>query len=319
MLSRTAENLYWTARYIERADSIARLLEVAYRIHLIPNTVEGYQNEWESILAAAGIKEKYLQNYTEINKKKIEYFLLFDPKNDSSVKSCIESARNNLKMVRTAVTLEVWNTVNTWYHEIDTYDRKEKYDTKNLPQILDWIKKQVNLIKGTINNTQLLNDGFDFIYLGVFYERADFTARIIDVKYYILLPSSSYIGTQIDNFQWSMMLRSVSAYRGFKWAYGNSQIDYSKIIDFLILSNICPRSIFYAVDKIHYHLGRLTKFYNSDNAAHRNVKIIHKGFVNSSSEKIIEFGLHEFLTKFIDDMSTTYSDLEEVYFLGTDR
>ena len=318
MLSRTAENLYWTARYIERADSIARLLEVAYRIHLIPNTTEGYQNEWESILAAAGIKHNYLNNNNEITKNKIEYFLLFDPNNSSSVKACIENARNNLKMVRTAVTLEVWNAVNTWYHELANFD-KEKYDSKNLPQILDWIKRQVNLIKGTINNTQLLNDGFDFIYLGIFYERADFTARIIDVKYYILLPSSSYVGTQVDNFQWSIMLRSVSAYRGFKWAYGNSQIDYKKIIDFLILSNICPRSIFYAVDKIQYHLGRLTQFYKSDNAANRNVKIIHKGFVNSNAEQIIDFGLHEFLTKFIDDMSTTYSDLEEVYFLGTDR
>ena len=318
MLSRTAENLYWTARYIERADSIARLLEVAYRIHLIPNTTEGYQNEWGSILAAAGIKQNYLNNYNEITKNKIEYFLLFDPNNSSSVKACIENARNNLKMVRTAVTLEVWNSVNTWYHELADYN-KEKYDSKNLPQILDWIKKQVNLIKGTINNTQLINDGFDFIYLGVFYERADFTARIIDVKYYILLPSSSYVGTQIDNFQWSIMLRSVSAYRGFKWAYGNSQIDYKKIIDFLILSNMCPRSIFYAVDKIQYHLGRLTQFYNSDNAANRNVKKIHNGFTNSNAQEIIDFGLHEFLTKFIDDMSTTYSDLEEVYFLGTDR
>ena len=318
MLSRTAENLYWTARYIERADSIARLLEVAYRIHLIPNTSEGYQNEWESILAAAGIKHNYLNTNSEITKNKIEYYLLFDPNNSSSVKACIENARNNLKMVRTAVTLEVWNAVNTWYHELSNYD-KGKYDSKNLPQILDWIKRQVNLIKGTINNTQLLNDGFDFIYLGIFYERADFTARIIDVKYYILLPSSSYVGTQVDNFQWSIMLRSVSAYRGFKWAYGNSQIDYKKIIDFLILSNMCPRSIFYAVDKIRYHLGRLTQFYKSDNAANRNVKIIHKGFVNSNAEQIIDFGLHEFLTKFIDDMSTTYSDLEEVYFLGTDR
>ena len=217
MLSRTAENLYWTARYIERADSIARLLEVAYRIHLIPNTSEGYQNEWESILAAAGIKHNYLNTNSEITKNKIEYFLLFDPNNNSSVKACIENARNNLKMVRTAVTLEVWNAVNTWYHELANYD-KGKYDSKNLPQILDWIKRQVNLIKGTINNTQLLNDGFDFIYLGIFYERADFTARIIDVKYYILLPSSSYVGTQVDNFQWSIMLRSVSAYRGFKWA-----------------------------------------------------------------------------------------------------
>ena len=137
MLSRTAENLYWTARYIERADSIARLLEVAYRIHLIPNTSEGYQNEWESILAAAGIKHNYLNTNNEITKNKIEYFLLFDPNNSSSVKACIENARNNLKMVRTAVTLEVWNAVNTWYHELVDYD-KGKYDSKNLPQILDF-------------------------------------------------------------------------------------------------------------------------------------------------------------------------------------
>ena len=318
MLSRTAENLYWSARYIERADSIARLLEVAYRIHLIPNTSEGYLNEWESILSASGIKDEYLNNYNTISKNKIEYFLLFDPNNNSSVKSCIQNARNNLKMVRTAVTLEVWNTINTWYHEIESYDKK-KYDSRNLPQILDWIKKHVNLIKGTINNTQLMNDGFDFIYLGIFYERADFTARIIDVKYYILLPSSSYIGTQVDNFQWSMMLRSVSAYRGFKWAYGNTQIDYTKIIDFLILSDLCPRSIFYAVNKIRHHLNRLTTFYKSDNSAHRKMITIHKGLSNSTSEQIIEFGLHEFLTKLIDDMSTTYSDLEEIYFLGIDK
>ena len=316
MLSRTAENLDWTARYIERADSIARLLEVAYRIHLIPNTTEGYQNEWGSILAASGIKQSYLNNYNEITKNKIEYFLLFDPNNSSSVKACIENARNNLKMVRTAVTLEVWNSVNTWFHELADYD-KEKYDSKNLPQILDWIKKQVNLIKGTINNTQLINDGFDFIRLGIYFERADFTARIIDVKYFILLPSSSFVGSQVDNFQWSLMLRSVSSYRGFKWAYGNSDIDYKKIIDFLILSNICPRSIFFAVDKINHHVNRLCQFYNSKNVVHRKINSIYKGLLNSSAEQIINFGLHEFLTKFIDDIGNVYHDLEIVYFSGT--
>ncbi|MEC8169913.1 MAG: alpha-E domain-containing protein, partial [Pseudomonadota bacterium] len=157
MLSRTAENLYWTARYVERADSIARLLEVAYRIHLIPNTNEGYLSEWDSILRASGIKEEYLRKHKEINKEKIEFFLLFDESNNSSIKSCIVKARNNLKMVRTAVTLEVWNTVNSWYHELENYEQV-KYSSKNLPEILDWVKRQVNLIKGTIDHTQLVND-----------------------------------------------------------------------------------------------------------------------------------------------------------------
>ena len=159
MLSRTAENLYWTARYIERADSIARLLEVAYRIHLIPNTSEGYLNEWESILSAAGIKESYLNNYKEISKNKIEYFLLFDPNNSSSVKACIENARNNLKMVRTAVTLEVWNSVNTWFHELADYD-KEKYDSMYIfmcdRQCCSSTVK--NHMKNTIHDLEHIND-----------------------------------------------------------------------------------------------------------------------------------------------------------------
>ena len=124
MLSRTAENLYWTARYLERADSIVRLLEVAYRISLIPNTKEGYDNEWESILSTSGTKNEYLSVYKEIKKEKIELFLLFDDSNSSSVKNCITKARDNIKMVRTAVTLEVWNAVNSFFYNY--YDLTKK-------------------------------------------------------------------------------------------------------------------------------------------------------------------------------------------------
>ena len=113
MLSRTAENLYWSARYIERADSIARILEVGYRISLIPNTQKGYSNEWEAILQSSGIKEEYLSKYKEIKKDKIEYFLLLDENNTSSIINCFSKARENIKSVRTAVTLEVWNTINS--------------------------------------------------------------------------------------------------------------------------------------------------------------------------------------------------------------
>ena len=252
------------------------------------------------------------------SKNKIEYFLLFDPNNSSSVKACIENARNNLKMVRTAVTLEVWNSVNTWYHELADYN-KEKYDSKNLPQILDWIKKQVNLIKGTINNTQLINDGFDFIYLGGFYERADFTARIIDVKYFILLPNSELIGKDYDNFQWSLLLRAVSSFRGFKWAYGNSDIGYYKIIDFLILNMMCPRSLFYSIEKIDHHLKRLKKFYKKKSKAEELANSLHTNFNKLTVNNILDNGLHEFLERFIIDLSEIYGQLENKYFLGIEK
>ena len=316
MLSRTAENLYWTARYLERADSIVRLLEVAYRISLIPNTKEGYDNEWESILSTSGIKNEYLSIYKEIKKEKIEFFLLFDDRNFSSVKNCITNARENIKMVRTAVTLEVWNAVNSFFYNY--YDlTKKKYLSKDLPEIIDLVKRNVNLIKGTIINTQLLNDGFDFLILGNYFERADFTARIIDVKYFILLPSTSLIGTQIDNFQWSLMLRSVSSYRAFKWAYGNSEIDYIKIIDFLILNNKCPRSLFFSVEKISYHLKSLKKHYKENKNFPSNIENLFRRLKKLTVNDILDEGLHEFLTTFIKDISAVYSDLENKYFLGS--
>ena len=315
MLSRTAENLYWTSRYLERADSIARLLEVAYRISLIPNTQEGYNNEWESILATSGTKEEYLSLYKQPKKEKIEFFLLFDNNNFSSVKNCIEKARDNIKMVRTAVTLEVWNAVNTLFYRYDEFVKK-KYNSKELPEILDLIKRQVNLIKGTIINTQLLNDGFDFLTLGNYFERADFTARIIDVKYFILLPSSSFVGTQVDNFQWSLMLRSVSSYRAFKWAYGNSEIDYIKIIDFLVLNSQCPRSLFFSVEKINHHLNRLKKNYGESNVSLSKINQIYKRLKTTSVSTILDEGLHDFLSRFIKDISSVYQSVEKKYFMS---
>ena len=316
MLSRTAENLYWTARYLERADSIVRLLEVAYRISLIPNTKEGYDNEWESILSTSGIKDSYLSIYKEIKKEKIELFLLFDDRNSSSVKSCINKSRENIKMVRTAVTLEVWNAVNSFFYNFNDLTKK-KYYSKDLPEIIDLVKRNVNLIKGTIVNTQLLNDGFDFLILGNYFERADFTARIIDVKYFILLPSTSLIGTQVDNFQWSLMLRSVSSYRAFKWAYGNSEIDYTKIIDFLILNSKCPRSLYFSVEKISYHLKRLKSYYKDNKMFSSKIEYLFRRLKKLTVNDILEEGLHDFLTRFIDDISIVYKDMEKNFFLGT--
>ena len=179
------------------------------------------------------------------------------------------------------------------------------------------MKRNVNLIKGTIINTQLLNDGFDFLILGNYFERADFTARIIDVKYFILLPSTSLIGTQIDNFQWSLMLRSVSSYRAFKWAYGNSEIDYIKIIDFLILNSKCPRSLFFSVEKISYHLKRLKKHYKENKNFPSKIENLFRKLKKLSVNDILDEGLHEFLTTFIKDISAVYSDLEKKYFLGS--
>ena len=318
MLSRTAENLFWSARYIERADSLARLLEVGYRISLIPNTERGYTNEWESILETSGIKNEYLKKYKTISKEKIIFFLLFDPENSSSVKNCIKTARENIRMVRTAVTLEVWNAVNSSYHELDKNLKDTKNILKELPEIIEWTKKQVNLIRGTILNTQLINDGYDFLILGTYFERADFTARIVNVKYFILLPSINYVGGDIDNFQWSLMLRSISSFRAFKWAYGGQEITYTKIIDFLILNMTCPRSLIFSIEKINHHLGRLSKFYKQTSVSNKKMGQMYKKIKNLSANKITEIGLHEFLKSFIEEINFVYKKFEQKYFFGSE-
>ncbi len=318
MLSRTAENLFWSARYIERADSLARLLEVGYRISLIPNTERGYTNEWESILETSGIKNEYLKKYKTISKEKIIFFILFDPENSSSVKNCIKTARENIRMVRTAVTLEVWNAINSSYHELDKNLKDTKNILKELPEIIEWIKKQVNLIRGTILNTQLINDGYDFLILGTYFERADFTARIINVKYFILLPSINYVGGDIDNFQWSLMLRSISSFRAFKWAYGGQEITYTKIIDFLILNMTCPRSLIFSIEKINHHLGRLSKFYKQTSTSNKKMALMYKKIKNLNANKITEIGLHEFLKSFIEEINFVYKKFEQKYFFGSE-
>ncbi len=316
MLSRTAENLFWSARYIERADSLARLLEVGYRISLIPNTDSGYKNEWESILETSGLKSDYQNKYKSISKENIIFFLLFDSNNPSSIKKCIMQARENIRMVRTAVTLEVWNAVNSSFHGLETNIKTTKNILKELPQIIEWVKKQVNLIRGTILNTQLINDGYDFLTLGTYFERADFTARIINVKYFILLPSVKYVGSDVDNFQWSMMLRSISSFRAFKWAYGEEEINYTKIIDFLVLNMTCPRSLIFSIEKINHHLVKLSNFYKQNSNAKSKVKVLYANFKKLDAEKISEIGLHEFLKNFIKDIDLIYREVEKKYFFS---
>ncbi len=231
---------------------------------------------------------------------------------------CIRKARANIKMVRTAVTLEVWNAINGTYHDLEKFSEK-RYSSRDLPGIIDFVKSRVNLIRGTIQNTQLIDDAFDFLSIGTYVERADFTARIIDVKYFILLPSSNYVGTQIDNFQWTLMLRSVSAYRGFKQTYGNNGVSHINIIEFLILNMTCPRSLMFSLDKISAHLTNLKKIYKKSSIAEEEISVIVNRFSKLTAKKILNVGLHEFLLRFIRDLYSVNSNLQNNYFFGKEK
>ena len=189
MLSRTAENLYWISRYMERAETTARLLDVGYRMSLFPNP-NGYNNEWESVLAASGAIDSYKSKYNNIIQKNVEDFLFFDEENPSSVYNCILNARNNALVVRTSFTPESWLSINKAYQEIVKL-KNNKFITADLPNLTEWTIEQVNLFRCSISSL-LRNDGYNFLYLGLFVERADNSARLLDVKYFVLLPMITF-------------------------------------------------------------------------------------------------------------------------------
>lgn len=194
MLSRTAENLYWLARYMERADTMARLLEVGYRMALMPSTGEGYRNEWASLVAAAGSSIGFEAKFGEtFRQRDVETWLFYDRENPSSVMSSIETARQNGRAVRTALTTEMWDALNGAYIELREIERRPRSENP-LPVLCDWTKRQGALFRGSTEGTHLQNDGYDFLSLGTYLERGDNTARLLDVKYFVLLPTTDMVG-----------------------------------------------------------------------------------------------------------------------------
>ena len=186
MLSRTAESLYWIGRYMERAETMARLLEVGYRMALMPSAGTGYRNEWASLVAAAGSSPGFEAKYdTGFRQRDVELWLFFDRDNSSSVIASIEAARQNGRAVRTALTTNQWDALNGAYLELAGIERRPR-SAALLPELCDWTKRQGDLFRGATEGTHLQNDGYDFLNVGGYLERADNTARLLDVKYYVL-------------------------------------------------------------------------------------------------------------------------------------
>ncbi len=314
MLSRTAENLYWTARYMERADTVARLLEMGYRMQLIPAAGGGHASEWRSVLEAAGMTGPFEERYGEALERNVISYLVFDAANPSSIKSCLASARNNARAVRTAVTTEVWEALNFAYLQFQELERTPR-SALSLPQICDWTKRQAALVRGAYANTQLENEGFRFFNLGYAIERADNTARLLDVKYYVLLPTSNPVGGTIDNYQWTVLLRALSAHRAYHWAYAG---DYApaRIAHFLILNRACPRALIHCVDAAEGHLTELARATGQRTQANSAAAALLAELAEAEIADILEEGLHEFLLRFTALNARLGGAIAESYLFG---
>lgn len=314
MLSRTADNLFWLGRYMERAETMARLINVGARMNLIPDTASGYRSEWEPILQASGSFAAFGKKYGEAVERNVVSHLFFDRENPSSVASCIAAARENARIVRTALTSAVWDALNGAFQELRELERRPRSEL-SITELAEWTAKQNSLVFGAIETTLLRNDGYDFINLGFYLERADCTARFLDVKYYVLLPDSGFVGSGLDNVQWQMLLRGMQMNRAFHWAYGG-EITAEKIVDLLILNPACPRSLRTAMQGVNDHLDRLAARYKRPSEVQLAARSLLGELVEVRTADIFDTGLHEFLTDFKRKVADISIKVSQTYLSG---
>ncbi len=312
MLGTTAGRIFWMFRYLERSENITRLIEAGLRIALTRSNEA--ESEWASILTTVGAKDAFLERHDRFDGPNVVDFLLRDPANGSSVMSVIGSARNNARQVRPALTREVWESTNdTWLRSSTALERPVA-DT-DLPKVLGLIRQESAIVRGSLHGTMLRNDVYDFARLGTFVERADNTARILDVKYYVLLPSTRHVGSQLDNTQWEGILRSLAAQRSYRWKSG-ARPDSRGIAEFAILDRRMPRSLAFCYAKIKSNLGYLGDEYGQLTESHELAARLGRCVEDRTIEDIFDEGLHEFLKSCIDDTNTLARQIELDYRFG---
>ncbi|MGU3537121.1 alpha-E domain-containing protein [Methylobacterium sp. A54F] len=312
MLSRTADNLYWLSRYVERAEFVARILDAAHRLAALPTSYGGGEtNEWASALASAGDIEAFKPHYDGINADTVCDFLAFSQHNPSSIRSCIETARENARSVRTALTTEMWDTINGAWLELRNYEGRD-LSREEFSHFLDWVKKISLTFDGSAYRTMLRNDAYWFTRLGTAIERADNTARILDVKYQILLPANETIGGSLDYFQWTTILREVSAFNAYHWVYRES-IKPLLVADLLILNRQMPRSFANCYGVIVEHLDLIADAYGRRGAGQRLAGNLLARLESEDIDRIFAAGLHEFVAAFIEENNRVGAAIIEQY------
>lgn len=311
MLSRVADRVYWMSRQMERAENMARILGVTSTMVLF-GTRETREQNLLAPLTITDSAERYFSHRKPVTLQGLVDFLALDPDNPSSIYSCLRLARENAHAVRWQITSEMWETLNTTWLEMRRVRRAEIAGA-GATKFFDWVKDRSHLFRGVTYGTIMRGDAFNFSRLGTFLERADNTARILDVKYHVHLPSVKDVGGALDHYQWTALLRSVSAFETYRTLY-RDQIFPIKVAQLLILERRMPRSLAACFDQVTQAMERLQG--QHDRAARRLAGEIYVRLTNADIEEIFQGGLHEYLTQCIADMSELGARIQRAY-LGT--
>jgi uncharacterized alpha-E superfamily protein len=310
MLSRTANNLYWMSRHIERAENTARMLDVTYRMSLLPYRTpdQVWADPWALPLVITGLATAYYERYPgALTAERVLRFIALDPASPSSILSCIQSARENARTVRGAITSEMYEDINGLWLEIK--DRSfESIFAQGISNFFDWVKMRSHQFRGVTFGTMLRDEAYQFIRLGTFMERADNTARILDVKYHTLLPSVADVGGAVDYYQWGALLRSVSAFDSYRKVY-RDVITPMKVAELLILRDDVPRSLHACTREIYDILRGLCDA--SSREPERLAGELNAQLRYGRTEQIITFGLHEYLMGVLDKLSALNEEINQ--------
>ncbi|MBY0332021.1 MAG: alpha-E domain-containing protein [Acetobacteraceae bacterium] len=309
MLSRTAESLFWLARYTERAGNVARGLGVAIRMAGVATRLGGEDAEWRSLLTATGGDAGFYRKYPAPTQDAVVQWLVHDPDHPSGILPCFEAARRNARAVRTALTVDMWEALNDGWNHLRALP-PEATEGERLPDFLGWVRERVMLFNGAAQDTMLREEAWRFVHLGTMLERADNTARLLDVRHHLLMPDGE---GGVDYVHWQAALRSVSALRAYHWVY-HDRLDPRRIVELLTLRPELPRSLIACYAAVVELLDGIALAQGGRRGeCHRLAGEIHARLRFGRLDAIFEQGLHDFLTDIITRTAELGSEIERFY------
>ena len=304
MLSRSANDLFWMSRNVERAENVARMLDVTYRMSLLPyrvvETGEKWAEPWALPLVITGLATSFYARNPVLSAENMIRFMVFDAANPSSIHSLLQSARENARGHRGELTSEMWESINSTWIEFRSLDY-ERLLARGVSEFFDWVKTRSHLFRGVTVGTMGRDEGYHFTRLGTHLERADNTARILDVKYHTLLPTVDDVGGAVDYYQWGSLLRSVGAFESYRKIYRDAITPY-RVAELLILRVDMPRSLHFCMNETYNILYSLAHAERLD--PERIAGEIQSQLYYGRIEKVFEAGLHEYLMAFLDRIDT---------------
>jgi uncharacterized alpha-E superfamily protein len=295
MLSRTADHLYWMSRYIERAESLARLVDAHYRMSLLPHSGETLAQSLRSTMTALYMQEAYLERHKIVEPRAVFEFITIDREYPGSIFSCLRAARENARAVRGSLTSELWETLNsTW---LDARSQLVRRSTQiDIGQFVEWVKERSHLTRGVTIGTMMRDDGFHFTRLGTFLERADSTARILKAHQSDLVPGAD-AGDVPDPYAWSVLLRALSAFEIYRRVF-RDVITPIKVAELLILRDDMPRSLLRCCKEVYSNLSSVANDQSAE--TERRAGEIHASLHFARMDEIAANGLPRFLEQFLE-------------------